>query len=113
MARTKTITKRTKGKRGARPAIDKEKRRSKTFTFRIGGNIHKRVAEAASKSGRSVTEEIEHRLERSLLLTEVTELLEAARPVCWATSVQVGPLRGMRRAAGGMRRAAGLSLSPA
>ena len=96
MGRTKTITKRTKGKRGGRPPIEKEKRRNKTLTFRVRGNMHERIAEAARKSGRSVTEEIEHRLERSLLLTELTEVLEAARPVCRANCVQVGPSKDVR-----------------
>lgn len=53
-----------KKKRGRPPRHAGEKL-SKTRTFRVRGALDETLQEAATKAGRSVSEEIEHRLERS------------------------------------------------
>jgi len=55
----------TLDKKRGRPPIAEEARRSKNFTFRGRGDLHERLATAAAKSGRSISEEIEWRLEGS------------------------------------------------
>jgi hypothetical protein len=55
---------RPKGRRG-RPRLPEEDRRSRNFTFRGRAELHSNLAEAAKTSRRSISEEIEHRLERS------------------------------------------------
>jgi len=59
--------KKTKPPRRGRPPIPEEARRSKNLTFRVRATLQENLARAAHASGRSVSEEIEHRLERSFL----------------------------------------------
>jgi hypothetical protein len=52
-------------KRRGRPRIPKQERRSKNRTFRVRGNLDDYLIGQAHEAGRSVSEEIEARLERS------------------------------------------------
>jgi hypothetical protein len=54
----------TKRKRG-RPALGPAERKSAILKFRARDDLVERMREAAGKTGRSVSEEIEHRLNRS------------------------------------------------
>ncbi len=54
-------------KRRGRPPVPDSQRRSTNFTFRSRGDLHSRLAGAAAQSNRSISEEIEWRLERSFL----------------------------------------------
>jgi hypothetical protein len=54
-------------KRRGRPPVPDSQRRSTNFTFRSRGELHSRLAGAAAQSNRSISEEIEWRLERSFL----------------------------------------------
>jgi hypothetical protein len=47
--------------------------RSKSRTFRVRGDLDEKLEAAATQSGRSVSEEIEHRLERSFRDEEIRE----------------------------------------
>jgi hypothetical protein len=54
-----------KAKRRGRPALPAAERKAKNFTFRSRGNLHEQLQEAAVLSGRSISEEIERRLQQS------------------------------------------------
>ena len=59
-----------------RPRIDPERRKSRHITFRTRGDLRERLEAASENSGRSVSEEVEHRLELSFLYERhVAELL--------------------------------------
>jgi hypothetical protein len=49
------------------------KNRSKSRTFRVHGDLDQKLEAAATQSGRSVSEEIEYRLERSFRDEEIRE----------------------------------------
>jgi hypothetical protein len=53
--------------RRGRPPVPPGQRKSKNFTFRSRGDLHARLAAAAAQSNRSISEEIEWRIERSFL----------------------------------------------
>jgi hypothetical protein len=53
--------------RRGRPPIPPGQRKSKNFTFRSRGDLHARLADAAAQSNRSISEEIEWRIQRSFL----------------------------------------------
>lgn len=64
-----------KKKRG-RPSLAADERKSSILKFRARGDLVRRMSEAAAESGRSVSEEIEHRLDRSFQKEDVfTEAL--------------------------------------
>jgi hypothetical protein len=52
-------------KRRGRPPIAEEERKAGNLTFRTRGSLRAQLEEAAQQSGRSVSEEIEHRLQIS------------------------------------------------
>ena len=52
-------------KRRGRPALPESERKSRNLTFRSRGNLRTKLQDAAAASGRSVSEEIEWRLDRS------------------------------------------------
>lgn len=52
-------------KRRGRPPIAQEDRKAGNLTFRTRANLREQLEEAAQQSGRSVSEEIEHRLQTS------------------------------------------------
>lgn len=52
-------------KRRGRPPIAEEDRKTGNLTFRTRGGLRTQLEEAAQQSGRSVSEEIEHRLQLS------------------------------------------------
>src|SRR4051794_18471096 len=52
-------------KRRGRPPVAASERKSKNFTFRSRGDLHDRLTDAAARSGRSISEEIEIRITRS------------------------------------------------
>jgi hypothetical protein len=51
-------------KRGRPPLPDSERKGGSNITFRARGGLRERLAQAAAKAERSISEEIEHRLER-------------------------------------------------
>ena len=63
-----------KKKRG-RPPKHEDERRSKTRTFRVRGLLDSRLQRAASSAGRSISEEIEWRLEQSFDLVNTASLI--------------------------------------
>jgi hypothetical protein len=67
----------TEEKRIGRPPKAEADRKSRNFTFRSRGDLHARLAEAAGESGRSMSEEIERRLERSFLTPLVSLATQA------------------------------------
>jgi hypothetical protein len=58
-------------KRIGRPPKSQEDRKGVNFTFRSRGQMRERLQEAATVSGRSISEEIEHRLEDSFRNEEI------------------------------------------
>lgn len=68
------MTKRTVRKRGGQEKAPAERKRN-NLTFRTRDRLYERLEQAAAASGRSVSEEIEHRLEHSFL--EGRSLLDA------------------------------------
>lgn len=53
-------------KRRGRPPLDPAERKDGNLTFRTRGDLRQRLAEEAKKNGRTISEEVEWRLERSL-----------------------------------------------
>jgi hypothetical protein len=69
-------------KRAGRPPIPEEERRSRNLTFRSRGKLHEQLQAAAAASGRSISEEIERRLDQSFWYDDVVgsaEIAELAR----------------------------------
>jgi hypothetical protein len=64
-----------KPKRG-RPPKPEAERRSRNFTFRSRGRTHELLQSAASAEGRSISEEIERRIEQSFHGGTTTKLVE-------------------------------------
>ena len=63
-------------KRIGRPPKAKEDRKAVNFTFRSRGQMRERLQAAAITAGRSISEEIEFRLERSFQQQEIEKALE-------------------------------------
>src|SRR5262249_62082990 len=63
-------------KRIGRPSKAKEERKAVTFTIRSRGQMRERLQAAAITAGRSISEEIEFRLERSFQQQEIEKALE-------------------------------------
>jgi len=61
-----------------RPPKRRGERLSKNRTFRVRGTLDEQLAAAAQEAGRSVSEEIEHRLEESFRRDERADLMERA-----------------------------------
>jgi|EndMetStandDraft_3_1072993.scaffolds.fasta_scaffold200873_2 predicted HicB family RNase H-like nuclease len=66
-------------KRIGRPPKAKEDRKAVNFTFRSRGRMRERLQRAAIASGRSISEEIESRLERLFQREEIEKLTEAVK----------------------------------
>jgi hypothetical protein len=73
-----TAMKKKVGK-GGRPPKRKGERLSKNRTFRVRGLLDEQLIAAAAESGRSVSEEIEYRLERSFLAGRQAVELESLK----------------------------------
>ena len=67
---------RKKSPKMGRPPRHEGERLSKNRTFRIRGELDDRLQAAASKAGRSVSEEIEYRLEHSFRREDTTGLVK-------------------------------------
>jgi len=65
-----------KRKKPGRPALPASKRKSRILKFRSREDLVSRLQQAANKSGRSVSEEIEHRLEGSFQQEDFRRLLQ-------------------------------------
>jgi hypothetical protein len=67
--------------RGRRPYLPPEERKRESFTFRVRSALRAKIEDTATENGRSLSEEIEHRLERSVYLDDhvTPEKLHAAR----------------------------------
>src|SRR5262249_31991569 len=63
-------------KRIGRPPKSEEDRKAVNFTFRSRGQMRERLREAATASRRSISEEIEHRLERSFQQQEIEKEMD-------------------------------------
>jgi len=69
-----------KKRRGRPPKTDAE-RKSRNLTFRSRGDLRDRLQEAAQKSGRSLSEEIEYRLWKSIVDDDKSLLVELQKKV--------------------------------
>lgn len=65
-----------KKRQPGRPSLPDEEKRSRNLTFRSRGDLRDRLSDAASKNGRSISEEIESRLEASYTKDERIEELK-------------------------------------
>src|SRR5215216_475715 len=52
-------------RKGGRPALSSERKKSQTLTFRTRTDLRKTLEAAAEQAGRSISEEVEYRLQRS------------------------------------------------
>ncbi len=68
---------RKKSPKMGRPPRHAGERLSKNRTFRIRGELDAKLQEAASKTGRSVSEEIEYRLEQSFQKEDIAKIIRA------------------------------------
>jgi uncharacterized protein (DUF1778 family) len=66
------------GKRKGRPPKAVEDRKRRHLTFRVTDRVRDLLAAAANAAGRSISEEIEHRLERSFVFDALERRLEAS-----------------------------------
>jgi hypothetical protein len=80
--------------RMGRPPRHAGERLSKNRTFRVRGELDDRLQTSANKSGRSVSEEIEYRLERSYQIDDLNQDMKAAIKEAieesWAKLADVG-----------------------
>ena len=67
-----------KAARMGRPPRHEGQRLSRNRTFRVGGKLDDRLQAAAARSRRSVSEEIEYRLEESFRLDELDGQMKAS-----------------------------------
>lgn len=79
-------------KRRGRPPKDPADRKDGNLTFRTRGDMRRRLSEAAEKSGRSISEEVEKRLEESFsnenLLEDVHSAAYSASEQAWEDYVK-------------------------
>jgi hypothetical protein len=68
---------RKKSPKIGRPPRHEGERLSKNRTFRIRGELDDRLQAAASKAGRSVSEEIEYRLDQSFQKEDIAKIIRA------------------------------------
>jgi hypothetical protein len=73
------MTEGNKNRPRGRPPVPMSEKRVRNFTFRSRGDMHERLSEAAEVNGRSISEEIERRLERSFLPEEIEQGSKAAQ----------------------------------
>jgi hypothetical protein len=66
----------TPKKRIGRPPKPAAERKERNFTFRTRPELRAQLTEAAAKSGRSISEEIEYRLDRTFMTDELSDGLE-------------------------------------
>ncbi|MGU3541037.1 hypothetical protein [Methylobacterium sp. A54F] len=71
-------------KKGGRPRLYPGTEKRPTLTFRVRGDMHQRLQESAQAEGRSLSEEIEHRLHKSFY---EKELIDLVRDVSWKNAV--------------------------
>ena len=75
------MTEAKKGRPRGRPHVPATEKKVRNFTFRSRGDMHERLSEAAVLSERSISEEIERRLEKSfeaeLRLADVHQFLKS------------------------------------
>jgi|tagenome__1003787_1003787.scaffolds.fasta_scaffold20380484_1 hypothetical protein len=60
-------------KKRGRPAIPAAEKKARNFTFRSRGDLHERLSGAAAANQRSISEEIEHRIEQSFQIEQRIE----------------------------------------
>ena len=65
----------TATKKMGRPTLPKDQRRGASMGFRPTPEIRQRLEAAAQENGRSMSQEIEHRLERSFIMEDVDSYL--------------------------------------
>lgn len=82
------MPKASKKRKPGRPALPPERRKTSNLTFRVRGDLREQLQTAAAISERSISEEVEQRLQNSFLqepanklLAEVQELLDEARRI--------------------------------
>ena len=68
----------TKRKRIGRPPKPAKERKTVNFTFRSRGDMRQKLQDAAAPYGRSISEEIERRLEQSFRDEYIAEVAAAA-----------------------------------
>jgi chromosome segregation ATPase len=73
-----------------RPALPEEEKRSRNLTFRSRGDLRDRLSDTASENGRSISEEIESRLEESFRRDEKIADVTASRD---AVAAELADLR--------------------
>jgi Arc-like DNA binding domain len=61
-----------------RPALPKAEKKTVNFTFRSRAELREKLAEAATANGRSISEEIEHRLIQSFFTNEIIQTVTEA-----------------------------------
>jgi hypothetical protein len=73
------VTEGKKNRPRGRPPVPAAQKKVRNFTFRSRGDMHERLSEAAEANGRSISEEIERRLERSFFSDEIEQGPKAAQ----------------------------------
>src|SRR4051812_43148904 len=83
-----------------RPALDPTEKKRKNFTFRGTDQLHEELSKASAASGRSVSEEIEARLNESFTRQNVEHAVElAAKLAAEATIREITKVIGQREPA--------------
>jgi len=63
-------------RKGGRPAKSAEGKATRNLTFRTRDSLREKLSEAAAASHRSISEEIEHRLQRSFNRDELSQHID-------------------------------------
>jgi hypothetical protein len=71
------MTEAKKGRPRGRPPVPATEKKVRNFTFRSRGDMHERLSEAAVLSGRSISEEIEYRLDASFKRDDMQAYVDA------------------------------------
>jgi len=89
-------------RRRGRPPLPEHQRKGRILKFRARGDLVSRMQAAATATGRSVSEEIEYRLERSF--QNVDELADLKETVTAVFSNLGNTIEGLKQEAEGLRR---------
>lgn len=87
-------------KKGGRPRLYPGTEKRPTLTFRVRGRMHEQLSKAAEEAERSLSEEIERRIEQSFQITDIKEAIDSAVASAWVRATDAAIDNDIKRSGG-------------
>lgn len=87
-------------KKGGRPRLYPGTEKRPTLTFRVRGKMHEQLSKAAEEAERSLSEEIERRIEQSFQLADIKDAIDSAVMSAWVRATDSAIERDIERSGG-------------